>query len=164
MKVFAALLCLAIFMSISSTVLGAFAQDMTGDLGGGLVREGEELLPDTNNGDVGTGDKDDTLVPDTTPDNDTTTDGDNNTSGDDNTDGGMDKEDGLPDDDANIDDKDNTADKDNTDDNANDKDDDKKFSYTGLIIALIIAAAVIILIIVMIPSTKRTNGNKNERK
>jgi hypothetical protein len=81
--------------------------------------------------------------------------------------GDPDKDDGKPDDDANIGDSDDKSDKNDAADKENDSDKDdkdekteKKFSYTGLIVALIIAVAVIILLAIMIPMSKKDPQRK----
>ena len=100
--------------------------------------------PYTDDGDTTDPGTNDTTPPDDGKDNDTDIGGE------------MDKDDAKPDDDANIGDKDDNKD----DDGVKDGKDDKKFGYTGLIVAAIIAVAVIILIVVMIPTMSKPSGSK----
>jgi len=140
--------CLAI---ISLSAFAVFANGMQqGDLGRDIIREGESVLPDTDNGNVGDG-----LLPAPDTDNGDVGEGlvpapDTKPEAPESDKGTMDKEDAKPDDGHDV---------------KKDDEGEKRFNYTGLIVALIIAVAAVILIIIMIPSSKR-NGNTSsgERK
>lgn len=148
------IVCMTVIMSVLSIFGAVFAHETENAYDNRRTltpREGENTTPDTDGnapqtpGDTDMGDNDVIPAPDTDPDSGVI-------------EGDPDKDDGRPDDDPNIgenDEKDNNDDKENADHK-----DEKKFSYTGLIVALIIAAAVIILLAVMIPMNKKNERSK----
>ena len=129
--------CFALICALSS--FACAANDSLPKIDRDIIREGENLIPDTDNGDVGEGivpTPDETVpAPDDTPDETPEI--------------LPDKENAKPDEGHDV-----------TKDN---EESGRKFNYTGLIIAIIIALAAVILTLIMIPSCSKRDCSKTKK-